>query len=284
MTTAARPSEAARNQVARRANGQQDDPVARLGGLVERMKPEMARALPKHLDADRMTRLVLTTIRKTPQLADCTPESFLGSVMTCSQLGLEPGTDEAYLIPRRNKGVWEATCVIGYQGYAKLFWQSPQAKHIAAEAVYEADDFDYELGMEPRLYHKPAMDERGKVIAYYAVATLTSGGSAFVVLSPEDVVKLRGPQRPSQIADPMHWLEKKTALRQLVKLLPRSSSLNAALANDGAVRTDPAPAALDQAVPVYIDAEPVDDPLPAEEPDIDPLTGETLPPGVGGGQ
>jgi recombination protein RecT len=86
----------ARNAVARRAenvgavqqNGQQPP---NLSQQIERMRPEIARALPKHMDAVRIARIALTTLRRTPKLGQCSPESFLGALMTCSQLGVEPG-------------------------------------------------------------------------------------------------------------------------------------------------------------------------------------------------
>jgi recombination protein RecT len=56
----------------------------------------------------------------------------------------------------------------------------------------------------------------------------------FVVLTVDDVKKLRGGKTGSNggIADPMHWMERKTALRQLVKMLPKSTTLARALDAD----------------------------------------------------
>ncbi len=287
MTTVARPSDASRDALARRASGQ---PPQTNGGrptlaqLIERQKPEMARVMPDEMNPDRMARLALTVLRKTPQLNDCTPESFLGSLMTCSQLGLEPSTGqgaEAYLVPHKNKkrNVVECTLIISYQGFAKLFWNSPQAKHLDAQAVFAGDHFEYEYGLEPKLVHRPALSGRGQVIAYYAVAALTSGGSAFVVLSPEDVAAIRGGKvGPSgDIKDPMRWMEKKTALKQLVKLLPKSSTLTQAIKHDGSVRSDPHAEAIDE-VPEYPDGAPdVIDAEPVDELRVDTDSGEVDP-------
>lgn len=216
--------------------GQQGAPQS-IGQMITRMVPEIQRALPKHMDADRIARIALTVLRKDPNLGACSPESFMGALLTASQLGLEPGASgEAYLVPYKR----ECTLIVGYQGYAKLFWQHPMAKHLDAQAVYERDEFDYEYGLEPFLRHKPALGDRGQVIAFYAVASLTSGASAFVVLSPDDVKKLRGGKVGGNggIADPMHWMAKKTAVRQLVKLLPKSAELARAMDWDEKVRTD----------------------------------------------
>ena len=213
-----------------------------LATIIKQMQPEIQRALPKGMDGDRVARLALTVLRQSEMqaqqsgkphmsLAACSPQSFAGALLTSAALGLEPGINgEAYLVPYKR----ECQLIIGYQGYAKLFWQNPLARHLDAQAVYEADDFDYAYGTEPFLRHKPAKGDRGKVIAYYAVATLSTGGSSFVVLTPDEVKKLRGGKvgTSGNIDDPMKWMERKTALRQLIKTLPRSTMLNAAMVAD----------------------------------------------------
>lgn len=206
--------------------------------MINDLKPELANALPRHVSVDRVARIAVTALRQNVALGKCTPESFLGALMTASQLGLEVNTPagESYLIPYGK----ECTLVVGYQGIVKLFWQSPHAKHIDAQAVHANDHFDYEYGLNPRLEHKPATGDRGEVVAYYAVATLQNGGSAFVVLTPEQVKELRqGKVGPSgNIADPMRWMDKKTALKQMLKLLPKTVELDAALKADEQVRTN----------------------------------------------
>lgn len=204
--------------------------------LISQMQPEIQRALPKGMDGDRIARLALTVVRQNPQLANASPASFAGALLTAAALGLEPGVNgEAYLVPYKR----ECQLIIGYQGYAKLFWQNPLARHIDAQAVYANDEFDYAYGTEPFLRHKPAKGERGELVAYYAVASLSTGGSSFVVLSPDEVKKLRGGKvgTSGNIDDPMRWMERKTALRQLIKTLPRSTMLNHALVADEALGT-----------------------------------------------
>lgn len=219
--------------------------------FIEAMKGEIARALPKHLNADRLARIMLTEVRRTPLLAKCTPESFGGAIMTCAQLGLEPGvTGEAYLLPFKNKklsyeakrDVYEVQLIIGYQGMLSLFWRSPLAKSFDAQTVHAEDDFDYAYGLAPKLSHRPSMkDDRGEVIAWYAVATMTNGGAAFIVMSRSDIEKIR---TRSRAKDDGPWktdydaMAKKTCVRQLFKLLPKSAELSQAIAQDEAVRTD----------------------------------------------
>ena len=190
--------------------------------------------------------------------------------MTCAQLGLEPGvTGEAYLIPRKNgrlsraagHDVYEVQLTIGYQGMAKLFWQSPLAKSLDAQAVYENDDFDYEYGLNPTLRHRPSLQDRGEAIAYYSVATLTNGGFAFIVLSRSDVEKIRlranagTGERDSPWKTDYDEMAKKTCLRRMFKLLPKSPELARALSQDEGVRTDWTEDAID-IQPDYPDAVP----------------------------
>lgn len=272
-------------QVQQRNNGGGNEPQS-IGSMIQSMRGEIARALPKHMDADRMARIALTVVRKTPKLAQCTPESFMGALLSASQLGLEPGVaDECYLVPYddRKKGITECQLIIGYQGYAKLFWQHPMAKHIDAQAVYAADEFDYAYGLEPFLKHKPFLGEQtGQPIAYYAVAALTTGGSAFVVLSPDQVKKLRGGKTGTSggIADPMHWMERKTCLRQLFKLLPKSTNLARALEADEKIRTDLREDAIDAPMR-EIAGDVVPPQVQTEQGTVDTSTGEIQEPPAG---
>ena len=218
--------------------------------LLERLSPEIAKALPRHLTAERLARMAYTQVRKSPELALCTPESLMGAVLTCAQLGLEPGpTGEVWFIPRkthrRGATVWEATFQLGYQGMVTLFWRHPLAAYLATGTVREGDEFDYQLGLEPNLVHRPARVKRGEakgepVGYWYAVARLTNGGFAFRVLDWEDVEARRN---ASSSANSPAWrqhynaMAEKSCIRALFDLLPKSTEIQRALAWDGQVRT-----------------------------------------------
>lgn len=72
-----------------------------LAGLLAdpKIKAQMALALPKHMTADRLARIATTEIRKVPKLASCDQASFLGAIMQCAQLGLEPGRSSWTRLP-----------------------------------------------------------------------------------------------------------------------------------------------------------------------------------------
>lgn len=219
----------------------------------ESQKATLAAVLPKHVSPDRMLKIALGALRTTPKLMECTVESLMGAVVQCSQLGLEPNTPlgHAYLIPFEKKkkqgNQWvtekvETQIVIGYKGLIDLARRSGQVVSIAAHAVHERDHFEYSYGLDEKLEHKPAMTNRGHVIAFYAVAKLVGGGHAFEVMSAEQVNEIRDASQNFKFARDkektvwgQHYEEmgRKTVLRRLFKYLPVSIELTNASALDG---------------------------------------------------
>lgn len=198
----------------------------------EGMRKQFAAALPKHIESERFVRIVLTQIRQNPMLAQCSPESLLGVLMQSAQLGLEPGVmGQSYIIPYKNNklGTVEVQFQIGYKGLIELARRSGQIETIVANEVCENDQFEYEYGFNEKLVHKPMIKgDRGKVYAFYAYATLKDGGRAFVVMSKQDVDRIRT-QYSKASNSPWNTeyvpMGKKTVIKQLMKYLPISVEL-----------------------------------------------------------
>lgn len=195
-------------------------------------KSQMSLALPKSLNADRLTRIVMTECRKTPDLLKCNAESFFGAVLQCAQLGLEPGSSlgHCYLIPFGNgkgsDGKPNAQLIIGYRGMIDLARRSGQILSLFAYCVHEQDQFSYRLGLDPDIEHIPAASaDRGKVTHVYAVAKLKDGGTQFEVMSRAEIEKVRASSKAGKSGPwASHWEEmaKKTVIRRLFKYLPVS--------------------------------------------------------------
>ncbi len=242
-----------------------------LAQAIESMKPEIARALPRHLDPDRIARIATTVMRRTPALAQCTQESFLGALMTCAQLGLEPGPlGHAYLVPFKN----EVTFIVGYRGMVELARRSGQIQTIYAKVVRDGDDFDYWYGLRPDLKHKPSDDITRPITHVYGVFHLKDGGSQFDVMTIAEVEAVRARSRAGKdgpwVTD-FAEMAKKTVLRRLLKIAPMSVEYQQAAAADERTRVRLEPDALDLgAVPILDDGEPVegelvDDTVPADD-------------------
>lgn len=206
------------------------DNASKIMSLLEKMKPQMALALPKHLNVDRISRVALTEFRKNPKLQQCDATSFVAAVMLSAQLGVEVGAlGHAYLIPYGN----ECTFMLGYRGMLDLARRSGVVVSLTAHVVYEKDKFEYSFGLHPKLVHEPSLNEQGKVIAAYAVANLKDGAYQFEVMSKADIDRVR---ESSKARDSIPWtkhydeMAKKTVIRRLFKYLPVSIDMQKAIA------------------------------------------------------
>jgi recombination protein RecT len=210
--------------------------------LMTQHKQQIALALPKHMSADRMLRIVTTETRKVPDLLKCNPVSLFGAVIQASQLGLEPGgaLGHCYLLPFKNtkQNTTDVQLIVGYRGMLDLARRSGQIVSISARAVYANDEFNYEYGLNEQLKHKPCVDEEKGVLIYvYAVAKLKDGGIQFEVMSKADVDGIRK-QSKSGSSNYSPWsthyddMAKKTVIRRLFKYLPVSIELQTAVGLD----------------------------------------------------
>lgn len=216
-------------------------------------------ALPAHIKPERLARIVMTTLQKNPKLLECTQESFLGCVLSCAALGLEPDglLGQAYLVPfwDSKKRALVCTMIPGYKGLMKLARQSGEIATIDAHEVRVGDDFAFRYGSDPMLKHRPAeppiigveVDEgQGKVTVnqpdenwrpgaithFYAVAKMKDGTVQFTVMSKWEVDEIRNESPGYKDAVKKGWdhpwissyveMGKKTAIRRGSKMWPAS--------------------------------------------------------------
>ncbi len=211
---------------------------------VKMMQSGFAKALPKVITPERFTRIALTALSSNRTLMDCTPNSFMGSLMQCAQLGLEPNTPlgQAYLIPYnvRVDGGFELRCQfqLGYKGLIDLAYRSGEMASIGAQCVYSNDEFIYELGLNPKLIHKPADRNRGELLYVYATFKLKNGGSGFEVMTVEDIKAHRrkfSKARTSPWDSNFEEMAKKTVLKKCLKYAPIRTDFATGVVSDGAV-------------------------------------------------
>jgi recombination protein RecT len=214
------------------------NPYQNIQDLFKRMAPEIAKVLPKHIKSDHLLRVALTEIRKNPKLLECSSQSLLGALMLAAQLGLEPGIlGHAYLIPYYNSKTrsTEVQFQIGYKGYIDLVRRSGELQTLDVHEVCRNDVFEYEYGLTPKLMHRPALENRGEVYCYYAIAKLKDGGFSYLVMSIQDVEKFR---KRSKSPDYGPWvtdydaMAKKTVIKQLAKYLPLSTEIQTQIVQD----------------------------------------------------
>lgn len=244
---------------------------------IKSMEGEIKKALPSVITPERFTRIVLSAISVNPKLGSCTPQSFLGAMMTSAQLGLEVNTPlgQAYVLPYNNKGVLEAQFQLGYKGLIDLAYRSGEVEVIQAHVVYENDEFTCEYGLDPKLTHKPAEKDRGEAIKVYAVFKTKSGGYGFEVMSMDDVRKHAAKYSQSYGSNYSPWknnfeeMAKKTVLKRVLKYAPLKSDFVRAAVQDEVIKTDIAADMYDVPNETVFDAE-------FTEVTVDEETGEVL--------
>lgn len=209
-------------------------------GFLKAKQDEFAKVIPKHMSADRMMRLALSAINTTPHLDECTIQSVAVSLMACSALGLEPNTPlgHAYLIPYNCKvkknGQWtkEYRCqlIVGYKGYIELFYRSGVVASAMAYPVFDCDEFDWSLGLNPSLNHKPGRDPNRfnpqRLTHVYPVIRLKDGvDPIWDVLDRQQIESRR---KRSKAANDGPWITDyipmslKTGIRAIQKWVPFS--------------------------------------------------------------
>ena len=213
--------------------------VSQFPAMLEKYKPEIARALPRHLSADRMSRIALTAFRRTPKLGECDPRSVFAAVIQAAQLGLEPDTlGRSYLIPYGK----ECQFVPGWKGLVDLINRTGNAT-VWTGAVFEGDEFDYALGDRPFVHHKPGgEDDPIHITHVYAVGRVKGSEWPVIEVWPMSRVT-RHRDRYNKVGkrhysyDNMEMYARKVVLLQVLKYMPASADLATAVALGDAAET-----------------------------------------------
>ncbi len=241
---------------------------------IKRMEGEIKKALPSVMTPERFTRITLSALSSSPKLQICSPKSFLAAMMTAAQLGLEPNTPlgQAYLIPYRDHGQMECQFQLGYKGMMELAYRTKSVNTIQAHTVYANDEFEYELGLEPKLRHVPAKENRGEPVYFYGMWRTKDGGYGFEVMSVEDA--RAHAKRYSKAYNSGPWqsnfeeMAKKTVLKRALKYAPMGTEFARGLSADGAVRSE---------ISEDMFSLPDEALIEAEGYEVNPDTGEILP-------
>jgi recombination protein RecT len=152
------------------ATGQNDrpqSPVVAFSNFMDKLKPQMALALPKHLTADRMTRLALTAFSTSEALQRCTTKSIAASIMTAGQLGLEPGVNGAgFLVP------YGTTCtfVPGWKGLVDLVSRSGRGT-VFTGVIFKDQEYTFIDGAKRDLiiHNETDLDDPDDITHAYAI-------------------------------------------------------------------------------------------------------------------
>lgn len=213
-------------------------------GMVATFRDDFTAVLPSHVKSATWVRLAQGALKKGKKVrgpnGPCTelelaaannPGVFLASLLEAARLGLEPGTEQYYLTPRKVKGQLEILGIVGYQGYIELMYRAGAISSVVAECVYSEDSFTYRPGKDRYPNHEINWDseDRGALRLVYSYAVMKDGAtSKVVVLNRAAINKIKASSQgansdysPWKLHEPSMWL--KSAVRQLAKWVPTSA-------------------------------------------------------------
>lgn len=170
--------------------------------------------------------------KQSPAIRNARPDSFITAMLACVTLDLMPNTPEglAYIIPYKDSVQFQ----IGYKGLMRLAYRSGEVVRINTEVVYDGDEFEYELGLEPKLRHIPNREvkrtDTSLITHAYAVIKLKNGETFFEVMDRSELDKIKEFAKASTTDAPWNkWFAeqcKKTVLKRAFKLIPSSTTDN----------------------------------------------------------
>ena len=205
--------------------------VVEVRTAIEKMAPQFKAALPSHVPVERFVRTTLTAVQTNPQLMQADRRTLFAAATKAAQMGLMPDGREGAIVTFKDQAQWMPMVA----GIMKLVRNSGEISTWSVQAVYENDSFDFCLGDDEHITHKPTLASRGKMIAVYSIVTMKDGEKSREVMSVEDVEAIRRRSRSGQSGP---WvtdfaeMAKKTVVRRHAKRLPLSTDI------DGVIRED----------------------------------------------
>jgi recombination protein RecT len=216
-------------------------PVQEIRVQLDRM--DFHSALPSHIPVERFKRVLMTAIQNNPELVNVDRKSLFNSAMKAAQDGLLPDGREGAMVVRFGRNGKEASWQPMVAGIRKKVRNSGEIVTWDVFAVHANDHFEYELGDNPFIKHKPTLSEPGALIAVYSVATLKGGEKSRDVMSVHDVNRIRdttdaykafkaGKIKSTPWNEHYDEMAKKTLARRHSKVLPMSTDLDDLIRRD----------------------------------------------------
>lgn len=200
--------------------------------FLDKVKPQLALAIPKHLSADRMARLALSAFSTNLKLQDCDPTSIAASIMTAGQLGLEPGVNGAgYLIP------YGRTCtfVPGWKGLVDLVSRSGRGT-VFTGVIFKDQQYLFTDGARRDLIiqNETELDAPEDITHAYAIGWVKD--STMPIIELWTVAKIKKHRDKYNKVGKQHYsfrdwemYARKIPLLQVLKYMPNSIELSNAI-------------------------------------------------------
>lgn len=198
----------------------QRTPAQQLVAVVrgEDFRQQAALALPEGVSVDRFTRATVTALMANPELAQqADHDTIFTAILRSAQAGLVPDGKEAAIVVFNGKAqfmemIGGARKVAGEHGWA-----------LDTAVVKQADEFEYEKGLEPKVRHVVRPGERGQTVAAYCIARHSAGQKLVEVMMIEELEQIRATSKKSGSGPWKDWTDRmyeKTVGKRMFAKLP----------------------------------------------------------------
>ncbi|MCF3960336.1 RecT family recombinase [Streptomyces fuscigenes] len=213
---------------------------------LRRYEGHVTDALPSHMEPEPFLAAVRAVL---PELRYCNPASVLQATLTAARFGLVPDGREAVITAEAGR----ATFIPTYRGYIALMHRTGQVASVRVGMVHEGDEYTFEPSAPSPLdfTHRqdPARTEkdRGAPLFAYAFVWFTNNArSQVATVNREQMEEIRDEYSRAYVAAEASgkrdsfWhtrpldMWRKTAIRQLEKVVPVSAEVRALVAADQA--------------------------------------------------
>ena len=216
-------------------------PLAEVQARVAKMGAQLKSVLPAHIDISKFQRVAMTAIQMDPALLEADRTSLYTALTKAAQDGLLPDKREGALVIYKTKikidGRDEWVNAVQWMpmvaGILKKIRQSGEVASISAHAVYENDQFDYMLGDDEQIHHKPTEGTPGKIRGAYCIVTLKDGFKVRDYMPWWRIEKAKAVAKTKFVWDA--WPDEmaiKTVIKHIAKVLPQSTDIEAAFTRD----------------------------------------------------
>lgn len=211
-----------------------------------KMSDQFKFALPAHIPVERFVRVVMTAVQRNPKLLRCTRQSFFNACMSAANDGLLPDGREGAIVPYGEDEEGHGKSDIAQwmpmiAGLRKKVRNSGVLTDWNVQVVQQGDQFDYALGDNPFIRHKPAPTGGRKrpVLFAYSIATYPDGTKSREVMNIDQIKDIQSKSKAKRgpWSDPISFPEmcRKTVARLHSKQLPSSTDLDRLLHRDDAL-------------------------------------------------
>lgn len=201
-----------------------NQPLARVEGWIDKAWPQLVELVPRHVNQQRLRRIIIDQVRNNTQLQECTPESVFRSCVNAANLGLEVGVmNSAYLVK------YGRTCTLipGYAGLIQLARNSGAVRAVNVYTVRYNDEVVQHGDGSVFVQFNPFDKNRGHAVGWVCVLTMNDGSTQYTTMTMDEYHSVR----------PGHWertphrthpeeMGKKSCVRRAVKMVPLTPEIS----------------------------------------------------------